>query len=166
MLLAVALTGCGGSDGDRVGKAKTRPSELFDTPPAGYRYTVADAATRKEVRGAILKEAPIDGDDIAVRHVVPKRGKKPVAIAIVLDAHGSGAPGDAVKGFSDRAREMGATATPITVAGTEAATARIEGVQAALAGKNGYVVESVAADEATAKLVLARLIFAARAAER
>ena len=165
LAVAVGLGGCG--DGPvRGGKAKTRPIELFDTAPAGYRYEAPDAKTRKEIRGLIGKEAPIGGDDIAIRQVVKKGAKQPVAIAIVIDARASGKPGDAVKGFSQQAKEMGSSAERITVAGTEAARARVEGVEAALAGKNGYVVEAVAPDQPTAKLVLARLIFAAREAER
>jgi hypothetical protein len=167
LLVALALLGgCGDDSGDSVGRAKTRPVELFATPPSGYRYAEPDAATRKQVRGAILKEAPFAGNDIAIRQVLPKRGKEPVAIAIAIDAQNSGEPGDAVKGFSESAEEQGSKATPITVAGTDAAIARIKGVQAALAGKNGYVVEAIASEEATVKLVLARLIFAASEAER
>jgi hypothetical protein len=162
--LSVALAGCG--DARKLGKSQTRPIELMKTAPAGYRYEPPNPQVRKEVRGPIEQAGPFSKDDVAVRQVVAKGEKAPIAIAIVIDAHASGKPGDAIKGFDGRIKQMGATPTKITVAGTPAGLAQVKKVQIALAGKNGYVVESVSPDEAVAKTVLARLIFAARGAKR
>src|SRR5919112_1448225 len=60
-----------------------------------------------------------------------------VAIAIVMDAHGSGDPGDAFKGFSARVKEMGSSATRSTVAGTDAGFARVDDVEAGVGAQKG-----------------------------
>lgn len=166
LAFALVLAGCG-SGAHRNEKSKTRPDELFATAPAGYRYQPADPKIRERVSGPLISNPTIDRDDVAVRQVVREGGKSPLAIAVIVDDHAAGRPGDVLRGFDKRAKELGGTEPArITVAGTEATTVRINGVEIAAAGKNGYLVESIAPDARTAKLVLARLIFAARGAER
>lgn len=166
LAIASLVAGCGDS-GD--GKAETRPAELFTTPPSGLKYEVPDDATLKQVKDAIKKDAPmLDGDDVAVRQLVKEGGgSQPVAIGVVIDAHNEGDADDAREGFSKGLKERtGKEATTISVAGTEAVQGEVAGLTAAMAAKNGYVLEALGGDAASAKTVLARLVFAADKAER
>jgi hypothetical protein len=164
LLLAALLQGCGG-DGD---KAATRPRELFAKPPPGYHYLVPSAATRKRVTDPLVKSVPdLSEDDIAVRQVEQKGGLRPVAVGVAIDAHAGNTPEDVAKGFDEGARrQTGKPARRIVIAGTKASLARGGGTVVTIASKNGYVLESFAADVRTAKLVLRRLIGAASAAKR
>jgi hypothetical protein len=165
-LLALFLVAGCGSDGAK--KAATRPAELFATPPAGLQYKVPDAATLKRVQGLLSQnQSKLEGDDVAVRQVLDGQAKDPIAVGIVFDAHNSGAPADALDGFNQGVKEKtGKPGTDVTIAGSKASVAVLAGTTVALTAKNGYVLEAIAADERTVKVVLARLVFAAGKATR
>jgi hypothetical protein len=165
VLATCALAGCG----DQGKKAATRPAELFATPPAGFHYRVPDKATVARVQGLLASNAPsLESDDIAVRQVLAdSKGKTPIAVGLAIDAHKSGNPDDAAKGFNESLKKnTGKTATVTTIASTKASVAQLSGATVALATKNGYVVEAIAPDLKIARVLLARLIFAADKATR
>jgi hypothetical protein len=162
VLVLLSIAGCGEN------KAATRPEELFETAPAGYRYKVVDSPTTSRVLELLKRTAPsVDVDDISMREMVRGKQKTPLALAIVIDAHNTGGSDDAMKEFDASAKaKSGKSAEHLTIAGSEAGVAEIDGTTVAVSVKNGYALEAIAADEPTVKVVLARLIFAAGKAER
>ena len=165
-LFSAALLGCGEKSDEK--KAATRPAALFKEPPSGLTYKAPDAATEKRVKDLLTKSGDLSGDDVAVRQVLQKGGLgQPIAVGVAVDTHLSGDPGDALKGFTDGAKDQtGEEPQSEVIAGTKTTLAKLSGTVVTAGEKNGYLVEAIAPDTDTAQKVLKRLIVAAGEATR
>lgn len=158
------LIGCGSGDD---GLAKTGAAKLFKTPPAGFEYTRAHKEVLARIESGFARVPTLSKDDLAVREVVREGSSTPVGLAVAIDAHAMGGPrvirDTFAKGFETQGSQV---PEDIRLAGTPATLGKYKRAYGAIAAKNRYALAAFGPDAGDAKVLLARLITAARRAER
>jgi hypothetical protein len=149
---AVLACGCGAPQ-----RASTRPEDLLGTPPAGYRYQLADRAYVKGFMQRLEYHAghAFEARDVAVRNVVT--GGRPVGIVLVIDTHG-GSQEDVFRGFTGQAERTGDHAMSTTVAGADAKQVEVKGLIETIAVRDGFILETIAANAGQSERFLRRLL--------